>query len=400
MSKKAKKSKKFSVKFRHKAVFFILKPLARIWIRAVYRFKPVMYGKLPAPCFVVSNHVTDCDMIMVPLSFRGVSHMYFVAGEHAMRAGFASKLLKHFLDPIARFKGTTATSTVLEMLRRMRAGASVALFPEGARSFSGETGYIFPATASLARKSGVNLVTYRIEGGYLTAPRWAKGLRKGKMTGRVVGVYTPEQLKAMTDDEVMAIISRDIYENAFDRQRSYEKPVRYKCAETAKHIERAAIVCPKCKAVGTVKGEGSTVSCTCGMKGTLDEYGFFDGGIPFETMAEWFSWQSGYMMSLPEHDAETELCRDGSLSLNAIDADHNKTVAASGSLVLTTKNISVGERKIALDEIVSVDTYRHGYLLFTTADGTYYEIRGEGYYEGYKYYLYIKRYGRQTAAKQ
>lgn len=400
MSKKSKKSKKFSVKFRHKAVFFILKPLARIWIWLVYRFKPEIYGKLPSPCFVVSNHVTDCDMIMVPLSFTGTSHMYFVAGEHAMRAGFASKLLQYFLDPIARFKGTTATSTVLEMLRRMRAGASVALFPEGARSFSGETGYIFPATASLARKSGVNLVTYRIEGGYLTAPRWAKGLRKGKMTGRVVGVYTPEQLKAMTDDEVFELITRDIHENAFDRQRSYAEPIKYKCAETAKYIERAAIVCPRCKSVGTVKGEGSTVTCTCGMTAELDEYGFFHGDLPFETMAEWFSWQSEYMMSLPECETETELCRNSALSLNLIDSDHNKVSVSTGDLVLTTEKITVGDFSVPLADIVSLDTYRHGYLLFTTVDGKYYEIKGDGDYEGYKYYLFIKRYGKQTAAKQ
>ncbi len=400
MDKNKKKSSKFKIKFRHKAFFCVLKPLVGLWVRAVYKFKPVRYGRLPEPCFIVSNHVTDCDMLMIPQSFRGISQMYFVSGEHILRAGFASKLLMYFLDPIPRFKGTTATSTVLEMLRRLRAGASVALFPEGARSFSGQTGYIFPATASLAKKSGATLVTYRIEGGYLTAPRWAKKLRKGKMTGRVVGVYPPEVLSTMTDAELLELIKRDIHENAFERQRSLDEPIKYKCAATAEGIERAAVVCPMCHGIGTVKGEGNTVRCTCGAESTLDEYGFFSGDFPFTSMTEWMVWQREHIESLPEPAEETELCRNKGQTLTKIDRDHSKTAVDSGELVLTTHKISVGKIAVPLDEIVYVDTYSHGYLLFSTADGGYYEIRGEDDYEGYKYFLLMQRFAAKTAAYQ
>ncbi len=395
-----KKSNKFKTKFRHKAIYFILKLPVRLWLAIVYRFKPVRYGRLPSPSLVVSNHVTDCDMLMIPQSFRGLGQMYYVSSEHVLRVGFASKLLMFFLDPIARFKGTVATSTVLEIMRRLRAGASVGLFAEGARSFSGETGYIFPSTAQLAKRSGANLVTYRIEGGYLTSPRWAKGLRKGKMTGRVVGVYSPEMLRSMTDAEVLAIIKRDIRENAFERQKALLEPIRYKCSATAEHIERSAIVCPICHGIGTVKGAGNTVFCTCGMTAELDEYGFFSGELPFTTMKEWTDWQKNHIMSLPEPEGETELCRDGGQALSTVDAKHNKVTVASGELVLTTKAISVGDRKFALNEIVYVDTYSHGFLLFTTQSGEYYEIRGENDYEGYKYFLLMKRYCKPTAARQ
>lgn len=386
------KNKRFKVKFRHKAVFALLKGLVALWLIFTYRFKAQKYGKLPSPCFVVSNHVTDCDMIMVPQSFTGIPHMYFVAGEHAFRAGFASKLLEYFFAPIARFKGTTATSTVLEMLRRVRAGASVALFPEGAKSFSGETGPVLPATGGLARKMGVPLVTYRIEGGYLTTPRWAEGKRHGKMTGRVIAVYQPEELKAMTDTEVQAVIERDIYENAFERQKTHPEMIRYKCDATAEHIERAAIVCPLCGGIGTVRGEGNYVKCKCGLNTELCEYGFFHGDLPFDTMAEWMVWQKEAIENLPDHDEETELCRDEGQRLTHIDREHNKTVTAEGDLVLTTKNLSVGDVKISLEDMVSFDTYRHGYLLFNTRDGEYYEVRGDKDYEGYKYYLLMKRY--------
>ncbi len=386
------KKKKSIVKCRHLVIFALLKKLAGLWVRIVYRFRAQKYGRLPSPCFIVANHVTDCDMIMVPQSFSGISHMFFVTGEHALRAGFASRLLEYFFHPIARFKGTTATSTVLEMMRRARAGASVALFPEGARSFSGETGVILPATGGLARKIGVPLVTYRIEGGYLTAPRWSDEIRKGKMTGRVVAVYQPEELKKMTDEEVQAIIERDLYENAFERQRGYENMIRYKSKATAVGIERAAVVCPKCHGIGTVHGEGNYVKCACGLCAVLDEYGFFHGDMPFETMAEWFNWQKGMIEALPDYETETELCRNRDLSLNTIDRDHNKCVVSTGDLILTTEKLSVGDKSVMLTDIITIDMYRHGYLLFVTRDGDYYEIRGNGSYEGYKYYLLIERY--------
>lgn len=391
-----KKKKKNRVKFRHLLVYALLKLPVALWLRIVYRFKAVRYGKLPSPCFIVSNHVTDCDMCMVPQSFAGLSHMYFVAGEHAFRAGFASKLLRYFLDPIARFKGTTATSTVLEMIRRVRAGASIALFPEGAKSFSGETGVVLPATGGLARKMGVPLVTYRIEGGYLTSPRWAHGLRKGKMTGRVIAVYQPEELKAMTNEEVQAIIERDLYENAFERQKTYPEMIKYKCKATAEHIERAVFICPLCGGIGTVYGEGNFVKCKCGLNTELCEYGFFHGDLPFDTMAEWMKWQAEAVENLPEYEKERELCRDPEQKLTHIDREHNKTVAAAGDLVLTTENLYVGEYKININDMVSVDTYRHGFLLFTTRDGDYYEVRGDRDYEGYKYYLLIKRYQKKA----
>lgn len=387
-----KKKKKSIVKFRHLAVFALLKVLAGVWLRIVYGFRAQKYGPLPSPCFIVSNHVTDCDMIMVPMSFSGIPHMFFVTGEHAFRAGFGSRLLEYFFHPIARFKGTTAASTVLEMMRRARAGASVALFPEGARSFSGETGVILPATGGLARKMGVPLVTYRIEGGYLTAPRWSNEIRKGKMTGRVVAVYSPEELKKMTDEEVQAIIERDLYENAFDRQRKSEKTVSYKSKATAVGIERAAVACPKCHGIGTVYGEGNNVKCACGLSAELDEYGFLRGDLPFETMAEWFTWQNGIIAALPDYESETELCRNSDLSLNLIDRDHNKSVVATGDLILTSEKLTVGDKSVALSDIITIDMYRHGYLLFVTRDGEYYEVRGNGDYEGYKYYLLIERY--------
>ena len=51
-------------------------------------------------------------------------------------------------------------------------------------------------SGKLAKSAGVRVVTYRIEGGYLTQPRWSTGTRRGKLFGRLIHVYEPAELKA------------------------------------------------------------------------------------------------------------------------------------------------------------------------------------------------------------
>ena len=48
--------------------------------------------------------------------------------------------------------------------------------------------------------SGAGLVTSRISGGYLTTPRWGKGIRRGKIFGEVVNVYSAQQIKELLMD--------------------------------------------------------------------------------------------------------------------------------------------------------------------------------------------------------
>lgn len=108
-------------------------------------------------------------------------HLYFVASEHIMRKGFATKLLMRYLKPIIHMKGCQGINTVKQMIKTLRDGQNVCIFPEGNRSFNGLTCDFEPSIAKVARRSGAKLITYRIEGGYFTQPRWSTTLRKGKI---------------------------------------------------------------------------------------------------------------------------------------------------------------------------------------------------------------------------
>ena len=155
-----------------------------------YSFDPV---GIEPPFILISNHVTNSDPFFIGLVYKPKS-LAFVASEHIFRMGFISKLLKRYLAPIPRPKADSGVGAVRAVLKRLREGDPVVLFAEGDCTWNGVSGKIFPATGKLAKAAGVPLVTYRLEGGYLTSPRWSKKARRGMMRGRLVHIYSPEEL--------------------------------------------------------------------------------------------------------------------------------------------------------------------------------------------------------------
>ncbi|MBO4331284.1 MAG: 1-acyl-sn-glycerol-3-phosphate acyltransferase, partial [Oscillospiraceae bacterium] len=146
--------------------FFIL---CRLFFN--YRFKPA--GHIPSPYIVVANHSNAWDPFLTALAFGPGGHMYFLASEHIFRDRLTASVINRLAAPISRTKGGSDASAVMTMLRLLKSGVSVCLFPEGENCFNGRTGRMHPATAKLLKKAGVTMVTFRITGGHLSLPRWA-----------------------------------------------------------------------------------------------------------------------------------------------------------------------------------------------------------------------------------
>jgi 1-acyl-sn-glycerol-3-phosphate acyltransferase len=104
--------------------------------------------------------------------------MYFVGSEHISRWGRIYKLLQYCFAPIMRPKGALASTTVIEMLRKVRGGANVCLFAEGVRSWDGAPAPILPSTGKMVKSARCGLVTYRITGGYFVSVDTVDGLAK------------------------------------------------------------------------------------------------------------------------------------------------------------------------------------------------------------------------------
>lgn len=323
------------------------------------------------PCIVIPNHVTNWDPFLVAMSFPR-KQMYYVASEHIFRLKLVSRLINWFMAPIARRKGDVGSETVREILRHVRSGHSVCLFAEGDCSWNGENSPVLPATGKLVRTSGATLVTYRLEGGYFTMPRWGRGVRKGKMRGRAVGIYPPEELKKMTGEEITALIDRDIRENAWERQKA--EPVEYRGKRTAEHMETALFLCPKCRKIGTLRGAGDRLTCcACGFAAKYLPGGGFSPGEPFSNIAEWDRWQH---QALAEDRFEhgEELFSDAQVSFSRVLTGHRAERLDGNRLIQLRDRLRCGKEEFLLSRIGNMAMVQRHILLFRYGRD-YYEVR-------------------------
>ena len=324
------------------------------------------------PVLIVPNHVSAWDPLLVALSLRD-KQAYFVASEHLFRMGPVSQLLEFVVAPIPRRKASTGTDTVKACLRHLREGHSICLFAEGEQSWNGRNIPIFPATGKLVKSSGATLVTYRLEGAYLSLPRWGKGVRRGKVHGHPVGIYPPEQLKNMTPKEINTLIERDTAEDAWERQRL--SPVRYKGKRRAEGLERALYLCPRCRRIGSLHTKGNRIFCDCGLDLEYTETGFFQPEQPFPDLAEWDDWQREKLHAREFNRPAEEglLFSDGGVTLTKIGAGHREEHLGAGALQMYEDRLVCADHSFPLSEISYMADVLASRLLLTVS-GEYYEI--------------------------
>jgi len=323
------------------------------------------------PSLIISNHNTDLDPALVGMCFS--RHVYYLASEHAFRNGFPSKVLKAVFAPIPIDKTRADISAIKEMIRRIKAGANVCLFAEGDRSFTGTTSPIALSTAKLVRTCGVDLITFRLEGGYFTQPRWSRSQRRGKMAGFVIGRYSAAEIASMSDRQILNAIEKDIYEDAYERQKV--NFIRFKGKNLAESIETTLFLCPGCGKFGTIRSEGDRFSCACGVNGTYTETGFLAGDSPFSTIAEWGEWQSGKLEEIVRDAGGESICEDDEQQLFEVKPTIEKTLLGTGKLRIDREALHCAGFTFPLKQITQVEVVGQMTLLFAVKGNTTYEVR-------------------------
>ena len=117
------------MKRRHTFFYKMLRALVIILAKIKFNYRYKLAENLPENYIVLSNHVTDYDMIFVTASFPRM--MYYIASEHIARWKTLYKILQYAVDPIMRNKGTVAGAAVIEALKRIKAGKRLSLISSG-----------------------------------------------------------------------------------------------------------------------------------------------------------------------------------------------------------------------------------------------------------------------------
>ena len=339
---------------------------------------------------LISNHVSALDPLFVAVAL-GSKQVYYVASEHIFRLGFISKVIRWLVSPISRRKGAASFDTAKECLAHLRAGRSVCIFAEGEQSWDGRSIPAVQGTGSLVLASGAKLVTYRLEGGYFSLPRWGKGLRRGAIRGRVTGVYPAEELARMTKEKIMLLINQGIRENAWERQE--QENTRFLGKRPAEYLERFLYLCPGCGRIGTLQSEGERLKCACGLSLRYTDTCRFDPAIPFANLAEWEDWQKEQLRCRRFVSDALDGClfSDEEGTLSRIGENHDQTLLGTGRIAQYEDRLECAGARFPLEEIQDMAMTQANRLLFTCGSA-YYQIRVQGTVNLRKYLEIWKEY--------
>lgn len=280
----------------------ILRPLLRLILRFRLNFRAARV-RMKGPFVLLCSHASWYDPLLAAVCVN--KPIAFCGADPAPRSGFLLRLTRSL-------RQSDALDWRAALKEAGQCGYCFGFFPEGERCIDGVTGPIPGELAAEIQKSGLGLAVLRLEGAYLTAPRWADAIpRRGRLRARVVRALEPNVLRAMETDELQAMLEKDLHEDAFATARRHPAP--YRGERTAERLEKLLCFCPKCGDLGSMESRENEFSCrSCGFTTVYMLAGRFRGGrVPFETPLEWARWQDGRIRLRCEEAGDEPIFEDG-----------------------------------------------------------------------------------------
>ena len=276
------------VKRRHRIFASTLKPFFKLYIKLRYKFscdKPI---SMPEGSVILSNHTTTLDPVMISCLFK--QHIYFMASKDIFNHRFIGKFLRFWVNPIPKEKGKKNDfNAIKSCIKVAKENGNIGIFPEGNRTLSGELGNVDFSIVKLVKQLKKPLVICNIEGGYPTDPRWGLTIRKGKLRVSIKKIYSYDEIKDMSNDDLYQLILEGLKVN------DYNYYHEYKGKNLAEHLEKIFYICPVCGSMHKISTANNMIYCSsCNLevehlpsltfKANKNEF-------IFNNVKEWYNWQ-------------------------------------------------------------------------------------------------------------
>ena len=391
-SKKTGKKKRWT-RSRHKLVRDVVSLFLHPYMKMKYGVKVDKFsdgGK--RPYLILYNHQTPFDQFFVSSAFPGA--VYYVATEDIFSNGFVSSLIRFLVAPIPIKKNTADPKAIMNCIRVCREGGAIAIAPEGNRTYSGRTGYMAPSIAPLARKLGMPIALFRIEGGYGVEPRWSEKKRKGRMRAYVSEVIEPTEYSNLTDEELFSRIRDGLFVN------EAKADGEFRSRRLAEYIERALYVCSDC-GLTTYHSEGDIFFCKkCNrrLRYTKDKRILEDDGkeYKFPFFLDLYDYQESFVNSLSlDKMADEPIYTDDTTLREVIPYKKKKLLAKHVKVSLYPTRVTISGDKIDLnmpfDDVFTMAVCGKNKLNIYF-DGKIYQFKGDKRFCALKYLNFYFRY--------
>jgi len=270
----------------------IIRPFSYIWMFFDMKVK-VNVGKginfkTKKPYIMLGNHTYMFDVVQVPMRFRVAS--FVVASQTLFTQQPTKFLFNNLAHIVPKSKGSSDLRTAKGLIRAVKKGYPVLIFPEGNTTFYGSTKYIEDSTMKLIKKLNVDVITCNVKGGYLSKPRWATGKRKNRRAELNYELtIKKEDLKKMSIPQIHEKIHDALYNNDWEYQRKVM--IKHPGKHLAEGLENVVYICPECEAINSIETSGNDFKCShCKTEGYVDEYGFLHG-FKYDNLLDWDEFQ-------------------------------------------------------------------------------------------------------------
>ncbi len=172
-----------------------------------YRFSGLEHLPRRGGALVLANHQSFLDPVL--LGVPTLRRIHYLARVTLYRSRLF-RLLTAPLDAVPLDRKRHLLSGLREAIGRMQGGEVLGIFPEGQRTWDGQLLPLQPGFLLLARRAGVPLVPVGIAGAYEVWPRQRRWPGLGRIWVHYGEPIPPEQVAAMSDQELMNEVARRI----------------------------------------------------------------------------------------------------------------------------------------------------------------------------------------------
>jgi 1-acyl-sn-glycerol-3-phosphate acyltransferase len=192
-----------------KCLYDVLWVLCRTLGVALFGFRARFVEPLPKTggLIVLSSHQTYLDSLLLGLATdRRLSSL---ARSSLYRFKPFGAIITA-LDAIPIDRETSALKAMKLVIQRLKRGAPVVIFPEGARTFDGRLGEFKSGFALLAKRAGVPVMPVAIVGAHECWPRWRWFPRAGRIRLEFGALLTAGEVAALSEQEIFAVCTQRI----------------------------------------------------------------------------------------------------------------------------------------------------------------------------------------------
>ena len=349
-----------------------------------YKRKEIFKMKKGESYIVLSNHQGSLDGVFLPYTFS--RHLYAVLTDSFMSKGLIAKLLKYQFGIIGKKKGAVDLKANMEMIRCVKEGGSLLIFPEGNRSYAEFQFDMTDGLAKFVRFFNKPIVLFNFHGAMGTDPRFGRKTRKGPYYGEVKRVLEPEEIKDWSNEKLTEVIKENL--KVYDS----ESGNLYKSNKRAEYLERMFFVCPKCGKIETLYSKGNHLYCKeCGLKVEYTEDLHLKSDNPdfkFSRLVDWYNYQLDFVKNYKTSGGE--IFHDEFAKLFISRPGKKRKLIAKGPVVLDEKFLKFPGKTIDIAEIEIASPINGTNFNFSTKDEDYL-VKGKGRFNPLKYVLMFNR---------